>query len=87
MYRCGNQQNAFTTCEMGMGMGSIVFPKPRRLGIFNHSSINHNIRPLRWPINYQSEMEESGVGKELMDIICPIFFSLSLPRIYAFCSR
>ncbi|KAI4347183.1 hypothetical protein L6164_008018 [Bauhinia variegata] len=69
MNHCGYQQNAFASCEMGME--SMVCPKPRRLGLFNHSSINDNIRPFRWPINYQSEIEDSGVGEELLDIIRP----------------
>ncbi|KAI4350907.1 hypothetical protein L6164_005311 [Bauhinia variegata] len=54
-----------------MRMESVVCPKPRRLGLFNHSSINDNIKPFRRPINYQPENEDSGVGAELMDIIHP----------------
>ncbi|XP_027341545.1 uncharacterized protein LOC113854622 [Abrus precatorius] len=52
-----------------MRMESVICPKPRRLGLPNHSSINSHIRPLRHPISCQSEVEDSGVGAELMDII------------------
>ncbi|XP_061374778.1 uncharacterized protein LOC133316995 [Gastrolobium bilobum] len=63
--------NALTSCEE-MRMESVVCPKPRRLGLLNHSSIDNHIRPLRPPfINYQSEIEDSGVGAELLDIILP----------------
>ncbi|OIW10053.1 hypothetical protein TanjilG_32793 [Lupinus angustifolius] len=51
-----------------MGMGSVVCPKPRRLGLFNNSSINNHIRPL----SYQSEIGgSSAVGEELLGIILP----------------
>ncbi|KAK7314554.1 hypothetical protein VNO77_33080 [Canavalia gladiata] len=66
------QKKGLTSCEE-MRMESVVCPKPRRLGLLNHSSINDHIRPLRPPfnINYQSEIEDSGVGAELLDIILP----------------
>lgn len=50
-------------------MESVVCPKPRRLGLL---SIDNHIKPLRPPFNnYQSEIEDSGVGAELLDIILP----------------
>ncbi|KAG5022088.1 hypothetical protein AAZX31_07G088000 [Glycine max] len=72
MNQCGYQQKkALTSCEE-MRMESVVCPKPRRLGLLNHSTFDNHIRPLRPPfINYQSEIEDSGVGAELMDIILP----------------
>ncbi|XP_027358281.1 uncharacterized protein LOC113867275 [Abrus precatorius] len=72
MNQCGYQQKkALTSCEE-MRMDSVVCPKPRRLGLLNHSSINDHLRPLKLPIiNYQSEIEDSGVEAELLDIILP----------------
>lgn len=72
MNHCGFQQkNTFKSCEE-MRMESVVCPKPRRLGLLNHSSFDNQIKPLRPPIfNYQSEIEDSGVGAELLDIILP----------------
>ncbi|KAG2385203.1 hypothetical protein LR48_Vigan10g021500 [Vigna angularis] len=72
MNQCGYQQKkTLTTCEE-MRMESVVCPKPRRLGLMNHSTFDNHIRPFRPPfINYQSEIEDSGVGAELMDIILP----------------
>ncbi|KAL2321197.1 hypothetical protein Fmac_030166 [Flemingia macrophylla] len=72
MNKCGYQQKkAFTSCEE-MRMESVVCPKPRRLGLLNHSTFDNHIRPFRPPfINYQSEIEDSGVGAELLDIILP----------------
>ncbi|XP_061345006.1 uncharacterized protein LOC133290879 [Gastrolobium bilobum] len=64
------KKNTLTSCEE-MRMESVVCPKPRRLGLLNHSSINNHIRPLRRPISYQSEIEDSGIGAELLDIILP----------------
>ncbi|XP_047171484.1 uncharacterized protein LOC124839641 [Vigna umbellata] len=64
------EKNTFTSCEE-MRMESVICPKPRRLGLMNHSSINTHIRPFRHPISYQSEVEDSGVGAELLDIILP----------------
>ena len=60
------------SCEE-MKMESVVCPKPRRFGLLNHSSINNNhIRPFKPQIiNYQSEIEDSGVREELLDIILP----------------
>lgn len=53
-------------------MESVVCPKPRRLGLSNqHSSINNHTRPFRCPISNESEIEDSGVGAELLDIILP----------------
>lgn len=44
-------------------MESVVCPKPRRY---------NTVRPLSSPFtNYQSEIEDSGVGAELLDIILP----------------
>ncbi|ESW24751.1 hypothetical protein PHAVU_004G156900 [Phaseolus vulgaris] len=70
MNQCGYQQKkALTTCEE-MRMESVVCPKPRRSGFMSHSTFDNHIRPLRPPfISYQSEIEDSGVGAELMDII------------------
>lgn len=61
------EKNTMRSCEemRNSNLESVVCPKPRRLGFFNPSSI----RPLRRPICYQSEMEDSGVGEELLDII------------------
>ncbi|TKY44712.1 hypothetical protein E2542_SST30990 [Spatholobus suberectus] len=72
MNQCGYQQKkALTSCEE-MRMESVVCPKPRRLGLLNHSTFDNHIRPYRPPfINYQSEIEDSGVGAELLDIILP----------------
>ncbi|ESW32368.1 hypothetical protein PHAVU_002G316300 [Phaseolus vulgaris] len=64
------EKNILTSCEE-MRMESVICPKPRRLGLINHSSINTHIRPLRYPISCQSEVEDSGVGAELLDIILP----------------
>jgi len=43
------EKNTFTSCEE-MRMESVICPKPRRLGLMNHSSINTHIRPFRHPI-------------------------------------
>ncbi|XP_020220835.1 uncharacterized protein LOC109803605 [Cajanus cajan] len=64
------EKNTLRSCEE-MRMETVICPKPRRLGLINHSSINTHIRPLRHPIRYQLEMEDSGVGAELLDIILP----------------
>ncbi|KAJ1437919.1 hypothetical protein SESBI_03346 [Sesbania bispinosa] len=64
------EKNTLTSCEE-MRMESVVCPKPRRLGLLNHSPMINHIRPLRHPISYQSEIEDSGVGAELLDIILP----------------
>ncbi|RDY11112.1 hypothetical protein CR513_04281, partial [Mucuna pruriens] len=64
-------KNTLTNCEE-MRMESVICPKPRRLGFINHSNIHTHLRPpLRHPISCQSEMEDSGVGAELLDIILP----------------
>ncbi|CAJ2676155.1 unnamed protein product [Trifolium pratense] len=68
------QMNTTMSSYEEVRMESVVCPKPRRLGVSNHhSSINTHIRPLRCPnpISYQSEIEDSGVGAELFDIINP----------------
>ena len=73
MNQCGYlQKNAFGSCEE-MRMESVVCPKPRRLGLLNHSSFDNHIRPFRPTpfINYQSEIEDSEAGAELLDIIFP----------------
>lgn len=72
MNHCGYQQkNALRSCEE-MRMESVVCPKPRRLGLLNHSSIDNHIKPCRPQIiNYQAEVEDSGVSEELLDIILP----------------
>ncbi|CAJ1936896.1 unnamed protein product [Sphenostylis stenocarpa] len=64
------EKNSLTSCEE-MRMETVICPKPRRLGLINHSSIITHIRPLRHPISCQSEVEDSGVGAELLDIILP----------------
>ncbi|KAE9588219.1 hypothetical protein Lal_00002935 [Lupinus albus] len=52
-----------------MMLESVVCPKPRRLGLL---SIDNHIIPFRSPFtNYQSEIQDSGVGAELLDIIAP----------------
>lgn len=49
MNQCGYQQKkALTSCEE-MRMESVVCPKPRRLGLLNHSTFDNHIRPLRPP--------------------------------------
>ncbi|EXB56918.1 hypothetical protein L484_019963 [Morus notabilis] len=70
MKGCGYEQNAMAGCEgLRMVVGSVVCPKPRRLGILN-PSINDHIRPLRYPTNpFQSEVGDSQAGTELLDII------------------
>ena len=75
MNHCGYQQkNAMRSCEE-MRMESVVCPKPRRFGLMNHSFINNNnnhIRPYKPQIiSYQSELEDSGVREDLLDIILP----------------
>ncbi|KAF2282702.1 hypothetical protein GH714_043702 [Hevea brasiliensis] len=45
--------------------GSVVCPKPRRVGIL----ANNPIRPLRWHMSHQAEMCDSKAGAELLDII------------------
>jgi hypothetical protein len=47
---------------------SMVCPKPRRLGLLN-PSLSDQLRPLRLPINHQSEMGDSKAGADLLDII------------------
>lgn len=68
MNHCGYQQkNAMRSCEE-MRMESLVCPKPIRFGLMNR---NH-IRPFRPQIlSYQSEVEDSGVREDLLDIILP----------------
>ncbi|XP_062118127.1 uncharacterized protein LOC133831741 isoform X2 [Humulus lupulus] len=70
MNRCAYEQNVVTGCEGSRTVvGSVVCPKPRRLGRSNHS-INDHIRPLRCPNNpFQSEGRDSQAGTELFDII------------------
>ncbi|KAF5193210.1 Metallocarboxypeptidase [Thalictrum thalictroides] len=46
----------------------VVCPKPRRLGILNHS-MNDPIRTLRWQLSLQTEVNDSKAGNELMEII------------------
>ena len=69
---CNQQKNALRSCEE-MKMETVVCPKPRRFGMLNHSSINnHHIRPFKPQIiNYHSEIEDSGVREDLLDIILP----------------
>ncbi|CAL5215175.1 unnamed protein product [Lathyrus oleraceus] len=57
------QMNTMTNSFEEVKMESVVCPKPRR-----YPSIN---RPFRRPFSYQSEIEDSGVGAELLDIIHP----------------
>ncbi|CAI8619841.1 unnamed protein product [Vicia faba] len=57
------QMNTMTNSFEEVRMESVVCPKPRR-----YPSIN---RPFRCPISYQSEIEDSEVGSELLDIIHP----------------
>jgi len=64
------QSNTLASCEERR-MESVVCPKPRRMNLVNHSSMNNHIRPMRRPMSYQSEIEDSGVGAELLDIILP----------------
>ncbi|OAY50453.1 uncharacterized protein LOC110616042 isoform X3 [Manihot esculenta] len=51
-----------------MEVDSMVCPKPRRLGLSNPSLL-HQFRPIRLPINHQTDMEDSMAGAELLDII------------------
>ncbi|KAJ4825680.1 hypothetical protein Tsubulata_039114 [Turnera subulata] len=69
MNRCGyEQQSAMVGFEERerrvMMMEPVVCPKPRRLGF-----VNDQIRPLRLPVNHQTEMGDSKAGAELLDII------------------
>ncbi|KAI8019046.1 hypothetical protein LOK49_LG04G01727 [Camellia lanceoleosa] len=49
--------------------GSVVCPKPRRIGLLN-PSLNDQIRPSsRWHTNYQTEISDSRAGTELLDMI------------------
>ncbi|KAL5544775.1 hypothetical protein UlMin_008559 [Ulmus minor] len=70
MNRCSYDQNAMGGCEGLKVMGTVICPKPRRLGILN-PSINDHIRPFRYPIRspFLSEIGDSQAGTELLDII------------------
>ncbi|PON43367.1 hypothetical protein PanWU01x14_274660 [Parasponia andersonii] len=72
MKRCAYEKNAMAGagCEgLRMVVGSVVCPKPRRLGLLN-PSLNDHIRPLRCPSNpFQSELGDCQAGTELLDII------------------
>ncbi|PIA39744.1 hypothetical protein AQUCO_02600298v1 [Aquilegia coerulea] len=78
MNHCVFQQNALAACEeMKNSVSSIssdrkqdcvVCPKPRRLGVLNHS-LNDPIRTLRWQLSHQTELNDSKAGNELMEII------------------
>lgn len=68
---CGYQQKS----AMGgseerrmMMVDSMVCPKPRRLGISN-PSFHDQFRPLKLPINHQTDMEDSRAGADLLDLI------------------
>ncbi|XP_059655510.1 uncharacterized protein LOC132302616 [Cornus florida] len=67
MNHCAIQQNAFVDCE-GMMVGSVVCPKPRRLGLLN-TAMNDFNRPLRWHMSYQTDLCDSKAGTDLLDII------------------
>ncbi|EEF30224.1 uncharacterized protein LOC8271821 isoform X2 [Ricinus communis] len=69
MNGCGYQQKSSEGRSMVMvDSMSMVCPKPRRLGLLN-PSLNDPFRPLRLPINHQTEMGDSKAGAELLDII------------------
>ncbi|XP_048330891.2 uncharacterized protein LOC125422774 [Ziziphus jujuba] len=69
MNMCAYEQNAMAGCEGLRMVGSVVCPKPRRLGLLN-PSINEQIRPFRYPIiQNQSEIGDTQEGTELLDII------------------
>ncbi|XP_054821928.1 uncharacterized protein LOC129320478 isoform X2 [Prosopis cineraria] len=67
MNHCGYQMNSLTSCDERR-MEPVVCPKPRRLNLLN-IPIDDHIRPLKRSINNQSEIEDLGVGAELMNII------------------
>lgn len=52
-------------CDEERRMGSMICPKPRRLGLIN-PPINDSIRPLKRPA---SEFGDSKAGTELLDLI------------------
>ncbi|KAL5573152.1 hypothetical protein UlMin_022749 [Ulmus minor] len=52
MNMCSYDQNAMRGCEGLQVMGSVICPKPRRLGILN-PSINDHIRTFRYPISVE----------------------------------
>ncbi|KAK9063735.1 hypothetical protein SSX86_017607 [Deinandra increscens subsp. villosa] len=66
MNHCGIQQNG-NFSSFGNGE-PVVCPKPRRLSLFN-SSVHEPVRPFRWQMCYQSELQESNAGPELLDLI------------------
>ncbi|KAL5726138.1 hypothetical protein ACHQM5_009206 [Ranunculus cassubicifolius] len=76
MNHCGFQQNALAACEEMKNLvvpiserkDCVVCPKPRRLGIFNHS-FNDPIRTLRWQLSHQAELNDAKAGADLMEII------------------
>ncbi|KAI9074300.1 hypothetical protein K1719_043723 [Acacia pycnantha] len=70
MNHCSYQMNSLTSCEERRMEEPVVCPKPRRLSLLN-ISIDDHIRPLKRPINHNqsSEIEDLGVGEDLMNII------------------
>ncbi|KAB1221065.1 hypothetical protein CJ030_MR3G018950 [Morella rubra] len=79
MNHCAIQQNAFSAREEMWSSVSVpiselrehvICPKPRRLGLFNATTINDQpVRPLRWHLSHQSELCDSKAGSDLLDII------------------
>ncbi|KAF9588593.1 hypothetical protein IFM89_013445 [Coptis chinensis] len=81
MTQCVYQQNALAAaCEEMKNNNNntssysndrrdfVVCPKPRRLGVLNHS-MNDPIRTLRWQLSHQVEVNESKAGVDLMELI------------------
>ncbi|KAK9105735.1 hypothetical protein Scep_022579 [Stephania cephalantha] len=76
MNHCVFQQNAFAPCEEMRSSSvsrsdrkdPVLCPKPRRLGVFNHA-VNDPVKPLRWYLSHQAELNDSKAGMELLDII------------------
>jgi len=46
----------------------VVCPKPRRLGLLNHS-INDPIRTLRWQLSHQTEQNDVKAGNDLIELM------------------
>ncbi|KAL3510782.1 hypothetical protein ACH5RR_030183 [Cinchona calisaya] len=64
------KQNAFAGYEeMRAPVETVVCPKPRRFGSFNHAVVTDSIRPLRWHVSHQQEVCDAKAGADLLDII------------------
>ncbi|XP_039008980.1 uncharacterized protein LOC120137245 isoform X2 [Hibiscus syriacus] len=49
--------------------GTVVCPKPRRLGLLNTSFKDHPVGSLRWQISHQAELCDSKAGSDVLDMI------------------